>query len=470
MELEYRMRYFLTFFIFVLWMPAPLYAGEVLDSLQMTEKLMKLGAKEVALAKIQREQSDLMDVTRWMAWENLHITLLADLGRHTVLLKRMEQLSVDKLIRLHPAAYGLAANSALQLKQPEKSREFIRQQLWVSALPPMDIKSTRYLLIESFLEGKPAAAYQALLKYQQDYGDPDAQQLRRLLKLLLLSGMEKEALTWLPRLQEADPLKSWIRLKAGLMAPEAALVAAKLSLQKGVIQENWFVIWQAATMLNHAGERLGAREQLLNTQILNAAEQQLINIDTLWVDYSNYAQTQANLIHLLTGDDASWVAQATQWSGSAPLNARAFWAYLSEHAIEPSTRERARSELYLSLLEAHMGTTMLKLAKHPANSQKVEDVTLKHLQVLGTPVQQQEMLLAQAQFAAAQGEFGQAADFALQGTMLREDEALDGLTLQLYAFALDSLNQAGWINEVKFVQVKLAKQRLLQRVPLGATP
>ena len=100
----------------------------------------------------------------------------------------------------------------------------------------------------------------------------------------------------------------------------------------------------------------------------------------------------------------------------------------------------------------------------------MEDVTLKHLQVLGTPVQQQEMLLAQAQFAAAQGEFGQAADFALQGTLLREDEALDGLTLQLYAFALDSLNQAGWINEVKFVQEKLAKQRLLQRVPLGATP
>lgn len=443
-----------------------LHAGEAQDSLQITTQLAKSGAKQLALARIQREQPDIKDRVHWLEWERLHMTLLAELGRHESLLKRVDQLPSDAPQSLKQIAYGFAANAALQLKQAEKSRDYLRHQLWASDLSVPGMQRARYLLIETYLEDKPAAGYQAMLRYQQDYGTPEQHQLRQLLKALLFSGMEKEAATWLPQLTETDPLKLWIRLKIGMLSPEAAMAAARRALQNGEGRDNWLVIMHAATAINNIDARIEAQEQLLNARMLSAIELQKINPANLWQDYTAYAQMLGNLNHLLSGDDASWVAQAKLWSTAAPISARVFWAYLSDQAAEPSTREFARSELYLSLLDARMDTTMARLVKDQSRSWEEEDQTFKRLQALANDKQQQVMLMARAQSAEAQGDYALAADFALQGAVLGGGVPLDPFTLQVYAFATENLNRAGLPEDAKAVQESLARLKSMRNSPI----
>lgn len=459
------MRNFLTLLICLLSLPAPLYAGDAQDSLQITTQIAKTGAKQLALARIQFEQPAVKDRARWFELEKLHMTLLADLDRHRALLKRVEMLPPDTPQSVQRLAYGLAANAALQLHQAEKSRGYLLHQLWDAELPEMDVKRARYQLIETCLEDKPAAAYQAMLRYQQDYSAPDQHQLQRLLRVLLLNGMEKEAATWLPQLAENDPLKLGIRLKTGAVSPEAAMAAARLAVHNGGGQDSWLVIMQAATLINNAGARIEAQEQLLNARTLSAGELQKINPANLWQDYMAYAQTLGNSNHLLSGDDASWTAQATQWATTAPLNARVFWAYLSEHAVEPSLREKALAELYLSLLDARMGVTMMRLVKSQAHNQDEEKQKLAYLQALASDTQQQVLLLAQSQSAEAQGNYAVAADLSMQGVVLRESEQLDPITLQLYASAVDNLNRAGLAEDAKAIQDRLVRLKLMRNIP-----
>ena len=458
------MRHFLILLIGVLSMPATLYAAEPLGTAQLTARLAQAGAMQLALARVEREQPAVTDRLRWLEWEQLHIALLDALGRHEALLKRVELLPADASPSLQQSAYAFAANAALQLKQIELSRDYLRRQIWGAEMSAAELKRARYQLIETCIDEKPAVAYQAMLKFQQDYATPDHAQLRRLLKALLFSGMEKEAATWLPQLAATDSLKLWIQLQLGTIPPEAAMTAAQLALREGGQQDNWLVIMQAAAAINHSSVRLGAQEQLLNAPVLSAAELRKVNPAILWQDYVAYAQMLGNQNHLLSGDDAAWVSQATQWSTTAPLDARAFWVYLAEYATEPSVRERAQAELYLSLLDAGMGTTVVRLVQKQARNPQQAEQIFKHLEALENDLQQQVMLLAQARYAETQGNYLLAADFALQGAVLH-DGAPPDLALQMYASAVDNLGRAGLVEDAVAVQERLVRLKLIRNVP-----
>src|SRR5690606_8891492 len=157
--------------------------------------------------------------------------------------------------------------------------------------------------------------------------------------------------------EDTGALKLRLRLRAGLVAPDAAVAQARARLAKHGGSDYWRVLADAAARRDHRTLRVGAMERLLEAG--DAAGS--LPAPAPGPAYSGAAQAIANQARLLTGDDNAWLDAASRRLGTSPPQARALFAHLSRHGAARETRLAAQLQLVLSLRQGGLDQAALRL-------------------------------------------------------------------------------------------------------------
>ncbi len=403
-------------------------------SFDLAAQLARSGAPQLALARVERDQPAQAGSPQWWQWEALRLSLLADLGRDEEVMRRHARLP-GEIPQQALGAYRPLALAALRRDDPPLARRFLAKWLWSAELDEGQLKDARRLVIDGYLaQRRPDAAYLAMLRFRQDYPATAQDETARFAEQLLLAGGLAEAANWLPRLDEASPLKLLLRLKARTITPDAAIAVAWVALDspppeaaKGARKALkmapvsskpgdretyawWSVIAQAAALRKTPALRIEALEHQLN--LPRAARASLFGADAeaLWRAYDELALAEANRVQLLIGEETDWLDLAVDAALSSPLTARALFAYLVRHATADGIRATARGRLAALLLSANLDAAAVRLF---SGDERAETVLLEQLPP-GEGSRQSEIYLAFGQAAAARNEHGRAAEYYLR--------------------------------------------------------
>jgi hypothetical protein len=223
-----------------------------------------------------------------------------------------------------------------------------------------EARDARLLVIESHLtERQGETAFRAMLRFDQDYRPVGRGVAERFVTGLLDLGREKEAVNWMAALEDTGALKLRLRLKAGLLAPDAAVVQARAHLGGADAAGYWQVLADAAEKLNDGTLRVEVMERQLHAG--ESGNPQPSQAAALWQAYSTGAQTAANQARLLTGDDNAWLDFASRRLGSSPPQARALFAHLARNGAARETRLAAQLQLVFSLYQGGLDQAALRL-------------------------------------------------------------------------------------------------------------
>ncbi|HUF80574.1 MAG TPA: hypothetical protein VMN03_05505, partial [Burkholderiales bacterium] len=228
--------------------------------------------------------------------------------------------------------------------------------LWQLDPLPGEARAARLLVIDSYLaERQGVTAFHAMLRFDQDYRPLDRGIAGHFVARLLDLGLDNEAVNWLAALDNDGALKLRLRVRTGLLEPEAAIAGARAQLGKGGDATYWLVLADAADKQGDGTLRVEALERLHNVDPGPA------QATALWQAYFSEARSAANRHRLLTGDDAAWLDLAARLLGASPPQSRALFAHISRHAAARETRRGAGSQLVLSLQQSGLDRAALLL-------------------------------------------------------------------------------------------------------------
>lgn len=435
-----KLRAFPIILLLIALLPATAAGDGLLDTAM---RFARIGAPQLALARIerdqppQREQPDQPITPQWFQWEAMRLSLLVELGLDQEALQRASQLPPE-IPAESQTLYLYAAQAAKHQDNAQLTREYLAKWLWLGELNDIQIKNARRMTIQSYIaQNKPDMAYLAMLRFQLDYQPLSAADVTHFVEQLLLVGGITEASGWLAQLDDATPLKLLLRLKSGLITPEAAIAAAKAALEppqpsppappppppappppqpasaknkakkpppvpvvakktfkvapalqvklsEKDVAAYWSIIALAAEMQNNPALLAEALERQLN---LSASQEEgLFEVDTemLLRAYAQLASKVAGQAQLLPGDDAAWLELATRTNSS--LEARALYASLSPQNASLELRVTAETNLAELLLNNKREIVALRLfatdshfpAANPALLAKLGEVALRN--------------------------------------------------------------------------------------------
>ena len=337
-------------------------AQGVPDAYEITRRFADSGAPQIALARVEQLQPNVLSAPRWGDWEQLRCTLLLRLGRHHELAARVAALPPDAPERVVRACLLQGTRAALAIAQGVAAREFLARLMWRNNLSAEEMRQARLLVLDAYLaDGRPQDAYVLMLRYQQDYSPVERETAARFVDALLAAGMEKEAVNWLSQLDDASPAKLLLRLKVNLIAPDAAMAQARAALAKNSNAAYWAVLQQAATLQKDHTLHVEALENVLQLAGDKPAERRTAIAAELWQSYFAAAQDVANRNQLLVGDDAGWADYAARGSAANASAGRALFAYLAQRSRDRATRLNAQLQLVFSLQSAKLALTALRL-------------------------------------------------------------------------------------------------------------
>ncbi|MBX3649836.1 MAG: hypothetical protein KF771_00515 [Burkholderiales bacterium] len=318
--------------------------------------LAQAGAVRLALQRIETLQpADAAD-PRWTDWEDLRLQLLGRLDRHEEILQRAAVMPASLPAAARADFHAAAARAAIALGRAVPARDHAGRALWASGTGPATVRELRLLVIRShFLDSRPDDAWRSMLRFEQDYRPLDAATAGGFVDALLDAGMAREAITWLPLLDERGATRLRLRMHAGLVANGEALAQARAALARGDDPAWWRLLLDAATRGGDGALRIAALEQLLEKEARPQAAAEL------WSAYAGHARAAANSHHLLAGDYASWLEFAARRHASDAPEARAYFAYVARHAADPALRQRAQDRLAADYAVAKLPRLALSL-------------------------------------------------------------------------------------------------------------
>ena len=364
----------------------PLWAQT--DPLAETRRLQEAGAPQLVLERVTRLQPA-ATAPGWAEWESLRCSALSALGRHADVLERATALPATVDV---PSCHAAAARAGVALKRYDVARTSAARALWTARLPAADVRLLRLAVIDALAaERRGDDAFRAMLRYQQDYGASKDLAGRFVMALLAL-GMEKEALNWLTALDDAQPAKLALRLRAGLVSRETAIAQARAALAKGGDAEYGQVLLDAAPEPDGLAARLMVFEQRLDA--LPATDATIAEeARALWRRYLAVASDAANRANLLVGDDANWADIAGRRLATDAPVARALFAHVAEQGRTAAARNNAQ----LQLLLAWQGDRLERSAL------RVFETVFPDVDALDTQVRYRLGTLAETQGRAALG-------------------------------------------------------------------
>jgi hypothetical protein len=342
-----------------------LCAGAVY-ALDTARTLAASGATRLALVRVEQLQPKDPAAQGWREWEALRIELLAEVGRHAEVLKRVEALPPDMPRPLLRPSLLAAARSGVAAGQGAAARRHAARLLWQLEPTPAEVRAARLVVIDSYVAERQAdAAFRAMLRFQQDYAPLEPATAARFVEALLALDMEQHAVNWLASLADASPVKLVLRLRTGLVAADAVVAQARAELARGGGPGYWRVLSEVAQRRKDTALRIEALEHLANVggevdggtgpgrPAELAAE--------LWRTYFAGAQEAANRNQMLVGDDAAWADFAARRLASGAPLARAFFAHLAQRGRDRETRFNAQLQLAFSLQQAGLERAALRL-------------------------------------------------------------------------------------------------------------
>lgn len=352
---------------------AAMYATPV-SALETARGLAASGAPRLALARVEQLQPNDPGAARWAEWECLRLDLLVGLKRNDEALRRAAALPAGLPLPALRQCLLAAARAAVAEGRGETARTYAARLLWQLEATAEEARAARLLVIESHLaERQGEAAFRAMLRFEQDYRPLERGVAERFVGRLLDLGLEKEAVNWLAALDDAGPLKLRLRLRAGLMDPDAAIAQARVQLARdgkaGGGADYWRVLADAADKRGDAALRVEALERLLhagddrgdNSGDNGGPKRWQAQAAALWQAYSSAAQAAANQNQLLTGDDNAWLDFAARRLGVSPPQSRALFAHLSRNGAARETRMGAQLQLVFSLYQSGLDQAALRL-------------------------------------------------------------------------------------------------------------
>ena len=338
-------------------------AQDAPDALEITQRFAASGALQTALTRTAQLQPATPAAPRWGDWEQLRCELMVRLNRHQELAQRVAALPSSVPEKVARSCLLQGARAAIAVTQGATARDFLARLIWRQEPVADELRQARLLVIESYLaEHKPQDAYALMLRYQQDFKPVDRDTAARFVEALLAAGMEKEAVNWLSQLDDASPLKLQLRLKTGLIAPDAAIAQARAALARTGNSAAWWVVAQHAAALQRDRALLvEVLENLLQLAGDKPPERLAALSAELWLSYAAAAQDAANQNQLLVGDDANWADFASRRAAASPAVARAFFAYLAQQSAFSDRRRNAQLQLAFSLQQGKLGLTAIRL-------------------------------------------------------------------------------------------------------------
>ena len=327
-----------------------------------TRSLAEAGAVQLALQRVELLQTAMIPgpgpaAANWVEWERLRLRLLVSRGSHALLLQRVAAMPSGVDAAVAAGFHADAARSALAIGRGAAARDHAARALWTPGIDAAQMRELRLLVIRSqVLDGQADDAYRSMLRFQQDYRTLDAAMAGEFVDGLLDLKLVKEAVSWLPLLDDRGATKLRLRLHTGLLAPAEVLSQARSAIARSENPVWWRVLQEAADRQPAPALKIEAIEQLLDRSQGSAAEAQ-----RLWSEYLAYARSAANTHHLLSGDDASWMEFALKRREADPVVARAYFAYLAREGRGTSLRDAARMQLASGLIAAQLPRLALQL-------------------------------------------------------------------------------------------------------------
>ena len=441
------------------------YAAAAADALQIAQQLNQAGAPQLALARVVRDQPPQPDSAAWYDWESLRLTLLSETHQAAEIVARATLYPKNAPRDFQQKALGHGAWAQLELKQGAAARALLARLIWQFELNPADQQWARRLVIRSYLvEHKAEDAYRAMLRYQQDFQPLPKEVATEFVQGLLQEGHATEAMTWLAELDPAAPITLALKMKAGLIAPGAAIVQARAAWQKQPNAVSYAaVIADGAEMLKDDRQSIGALEQGLD---LAESTQDADREARLWRAYRREAKRLGNRAQVLQGDDAAWLELASRMEGTDALGARALYAYMAQQGGTSEVRATALSRLYALLAMAQMDGVAVRLFDAaPWGGGKITRAALEHLVTRaadGLPEASARRLyfVAGRVLEERQDTLG-AADYYAQAVLQSDLRKPDGLAIQALQRTVANLERAGFKDDA----AQFYRKAVLQKAP-----
>jgi hypothetical protein len=330
------------------------------------EALVKGGATELALRRVEQGQSNALPVDEWIAWEKARLMVYAARHDWDALTQRVERLPEGLPSDFVRHALTRAAEARLAAADPPGARRFLRRLIWQEQAESGELPYLRRLVIRSYLmEDNLGDALAALQRYKQDYrATGEAWQVLHA-EILLRAGEARGALEELAGLQsrEAQLLRQLAGLRAGDFRPRDVIERAeKLAVASrrdpATARRAWVLAAEAARLGRDEAAQVRSLEQALSLRGENDPLYRA-DADDLWEAYDALAESLGNAARLLVGEDEAWLAKAASYEQGSPSTARALHAFTGRTAHDPAARAAAQQRLAASLL-AHGLTDTLK--------------------------------------------------------------------------------------------------------------
>ncbi|HSQ05057.1 MAG TPA: hypothetical protein VLN59_13520 [Burkholderiales bacterium] len=363
----------------LLWLLALLWpsgaCAQTNPDLAVAQELAKVGAYQLALDRIEQYQPRNTDQVEWPQWEGLRCQSLSALGRHGELIQRIDAFRPDAVSPPFTACLIAGARAALVLQKPDLSQSYAALVLWLSNSSLGDMRAARLAVIDAHLAARHGeAAFRAMLRYQQDFQPVDPAIAGSWVDGLLALGMDREALNWLPQLDEKSPAKLALRVKSGLVSPDAAIAQARAALSKRDDVRYWRLIADVGMHLGKTALQIEGLEHVVNASGSGNAG----SIAKLWEAYDVAARQIGNEQRLLRGDDSAWADYAGRRLGTEPQLSRAVFADLARNAQDVSTRRTAQLQLVHSLHETALDRVALQLFERDLSDVEALDASTRY--------------------------------------------------------------------------------------------
>ncbi len=343
------------------------------DSLDDITELARQGAPDVALRFVDGHQPALSDQpAEWVRWEQARIAILQERRDWQAVVQRVASLPAEAPQGFMRWAWVQSAAAYIELRQGARSRDVLLRLLWTSrdSAESAQIAHWRRMVIRSYIaDGRKEDAYTAIVRYQQDYGDGEAQ--ARLLRghVLLVLGRLTEAVELLKSNDdpEARSLYLLARLRGGGhqedVMVEAAMMLKNDRLAPAVKARLWATLAEGAERTGEHGRQIACLEQAILLDEGELARDGLfaINTTSVWNAYRNYARLLANQKQLLVGDFEPWFALAQRaGDNNQPVQARALYALLAMEADTLELRLRAHRRFVTLLGKEKQGGELVR--------------------------------------------------------------------------------------------------------------
>ena len=334
-----------------------------IEGLEIARRMAASGATELALQRVNLAQPLEPSAPQWVDWELLRLELLWRRGRDVEVLKRAAAARGLTLSDRAAAQFSLtAARSAQRLGENLQARAFYAMYFAHSHALTTEYRDARLAVISVYVqEGNAEDAYRSMLRFQQDFSPLRSEETERFVAALVTAGRAAEAVIWLPQLDKASPSAAMLRLRAGLITPEAAIAQARVLLAKGGGESALNLLALAAATQKNRAVEIEALEQRLHLAPPEPRATLVRNAGGLWSMYAEVGQQIANQAQLLVGDDPAWIERAIRILPQQPHLARSLLGYLAAASKNEEARIRAQQQLIASLREAKLSLVALRL-------------------------------------------------------------------------------------------------------------